>query len=81
MSKRIVEQNAATLIFELSDQNRRSSSLAPDIDINEVCNTLPGHLQRKKKLSLLQKKIMVDWKIFYLKMKLSNCFRILPRLN
>jgi len=54
MSKRIVEQNAQTLIFELSDENRRSSSLAPDIDVNEVCKTLPEHLLRKKKLQLPQ---------------------------
>ncbi|MCU7937832.1 MAG: aminomethyl-transferring glycine dehydrogenase subunit GcvPB [gamma proteobacterium symbiont of Bathyaustriella thionipta] len=54
MSKRIVEQNADTLIFELSDQTRRSTSLAPDIDVNEVCLELPDHLQRKKTLELPQ---------------------------
>lgn len=54
MSKRIIEQNAETLIFELSDQSRRSSSLAPDVDINAACQVLPQHLQRKNRLKLPQ---------------------------
>lgn len=54
MSKRIIEQQAETLIFELSDENRRSSSLAPDIDVEKVCQALPAHLQRKEKSQLPQ---------------------------
>lgn len=54
MTKRIVEQQGEVLIFERSDKNRRSSSLAPSIDVNEVCNGLPEHLLRKQDLELPQ---------------------------
>ncbi|MCW8930141.1 MAG: aminomethyl-transferring glycine dehydrogenase subunit GcvPB [Gammaproteobacteria bacterium] len=54
MTKRIVEQQGEALIFEHSDKNRRSSSLAPSIDVENVCNTLPEHLLRKQKLDLPQ---------------------------
>ena len=54
MTKRIVEQQGEALIFERSDKNRRSSSLAPSIDVNEVCKGLPEHLLRKQDLELPQ---------------------------
>ena len=54
MSKRIVDQPAETLIFELSDEHRRSRSLAPAIDVQSVKENLPGHLLRKQKLVLPQ---------------------------
>jgi len=54
MTKRIVEQQGEALIFEHSDKNRESSSLSPDIDVNEACKGLPRHLLRKEKLDLPQ---------------------------
>jgi len=54
MTKRIVEQQSETLIFELSDKTRRSSSLAPDVDVSEVCKHLPEHLLRTQQLELPQ---------------------------
>ncbi len=54
MSVKSVAQESEMLIFERSDNNRRSSSLAPDIDADKVMSLLPEHLQRKKKLDLPQ---------------------------
>ena len=54
MTKRIVEQQGEALIFERSDKSRQSSSLAPSIDVNEVCKGLPEHLLRKQELELPQ---------------------------
>lgn len=54
MVKRIVEQQGETLIFERSDKNRQCSSLAPSVDVNEVCKGLPEHLLRKQELELPQ---------------------------
>ena len=54
MSKRIIEQKAENLIFELSDKNRLSSSLAPDIDVSAVCQNLPESVLRKQKIELPQ---------------------------
>ena len=53
MSKRIIDQNAEPLIFELSDQTRQSSSLAPKTG-SEQKNPLASHLQRKSTLDLPQ---------------------------
>ena len=42
------------LIFEASDFTRKSSSLAPDIDVDTVAKSLPEHLLRKSDLQLPQ---------------------------
>ncbi len=42
------------LIFEASDFTRKSSSLAPDIDVDMVAKSLPKHLLRKSDLQLPQ---------------------------
>ncbi|MCP3851397.1 MAG: glycine dehydrogenase subunit 2 [Gammaproteobacteria bacterium] len=54
MAKRIVEQQGEALIFDHSDKNRESSSLSPDIDVNEISKGLPEHLLRKQTLDLPQ---------------------------
>ena len=54
MTNRSVEQKAASLIFELSDSTRLSSSLAPQVDVDEISKSLPEHLLRKQTLKLPQ---------------------------
>jgi glycine dehydrogenase subunit 2 len=54
MNKRIVEQQAEALIFELSNPQRQSTSLAPKINIAEQSCHLPQHLLRKNKPRLPQ---------------------------
>lgn len=54
MTAKSVEQKSEALIFELSDKKRRSSSLAPAVNVSNECQKLPEHLLRTQDLELPQ---------------------------
>ena len=54
MSLKSVKKAAEPLIFEHSNAQRKSSSLAPEIDVQSVCEKLPTHLLRKQPVDLPQ---------------------------
>jgi len=54
MNTTSVEQKGEALIFEHSDPQRQTSSLAPDVNISEISQGLPAHLLRKQDVELPQ---------------------------
>ena len=54
MTTSIVEQQGEKLIFERSDENRETTSLAPDVNVAELSAGLPEHLMRKQTAELPQ---------------------------
>ncbi|MBE9525640.1 MAG: aminotransferase class V-fold PLP-dependent enzyme, partial [Proteobacteria bacterium] len=54
MSLKSIKKSAEPLIFEHSNEQRKSSSLAPDIDVSSLCEKLPAHLLRKQPVDLPQ---------------------------
>jgi glycine dehydrogenase subunit 2 len=52
MSRPTMRNQVEPLIFERSDPNRKCSSLAPEVDMNEALECIPTHLQRKQALQL-----------------------------